>query len=33
MFERDGFARFPFSFTVYPADRRGVLFWRPPTDE
>jgi TonB family protein len=33
LFERDGFARFPFSFTVYPADRRGVLFWRPPVDE
>jgi TonB family protein len=33
MFEHDGLARFPFSFTVYPADRRGVLFWRPPVGE
>jgi TonB family protein len=33
MFERDGVARIPFSFTVYPADRRGTLFWRPPTGE
>jgi TonB family protein len=33
MFERDGVARFPFSFTVYPADRRGNLFWRPPVDQ
>jgi len=33
MFDRDGVARIPFSFTVYPADRRGALFWRPPVGE
>jgi len=33
LFDRDGVARIPFSFTVYPADRRGALFWRPPVGE
>jgi TonB family protein len=33
MFEHDGVARIPFSFTVYPSDRRGSLFWRPPVGE
>lgn len=33
MFDREGAARFPFVFTLYPADRRAVLLWKPPTGE
>ena len=30
MFEGRGEVRIPFAFTIYPADRRGTLRWRPP---
>jgi TonB family protein len=30
MFHEEGQVRIPFSFTMYPGDRRGLLFWRPP---
>ncbi len=32
MFERDGEARVPFAFTVFPAERGGTVRWRPPID-
>ncbi len=33
MFHADGVVTFPFAFTLYPADRRPALFWRPPPGE
>jgi TonB family protein len=30
MFREEAQVRIPFSFTMYPGDRRGLLFWRPP---
>lgn len=30
MFHEEGQVRIPFSFTMFPGDRRGLLFWRPP---
>ena len=30
MFHAEGEVRIPFSFTMFPGDRRGLLFWRPP---
>jgi TonB family protein len=32
MFHGDGDVRIPFSFTMFPGDRRAMLFWRPPTE-
>jgi protein TonB len=32
MFHDDGQVRIPFSFTMYPGDRNGLLFWRPPSE-
>jgi TonB family protein len=31
MFHEDQQVRIPFSFTMFPGDRNGLLFWRPPT--
>lgn len=33
MFHDDTQVRIPFSFTMFPGDRRGLLFWRPPSGE
>lgn len=33
MFHEDGQVRIPFSFTMFPGDRNGLLFWRPPAGE
>lgn len=30
MFHDEAQVRIPFSFTMYPGDRHGLLFWRPP---
>jgi protein TonB len=30
MFHEDQQVRIPFSFTMFPGDRNGLLFWRPP---
>jgi TonB family protein len=30
MFHEDQQVRIPFSFTMFPGDRHGLLFWRPP---
>lgn len=32
MFNEDEQVRIPFSFTMYPGDRNGLLFWRPPSE-
>src|SRR6266540_3729400 len=32
MFHGDGGVRIPFSFTMFPGDRRGMVFWRPPSE-
>jgi TonB family protein len=32
MFHDDGQVRIPFSFTMYPGDRNGLLFWKPPSE-
>ncbi|HEX9306909.1 MAG TPA: energy transducer TonB [Anaeromyxobacter sp.] len=32
MFHGDGEVRFPFGFTMFPGDRRGIVFWRPPSE-
>ena len=31
MFHGEDQVRIPFSFTMFPGDRHGLLFWRPPT--
>jgi TonB family protein len=33
MFHDDQQVRIPFSFTMFPGDRHGLLFWRPPPGE
>lgn len=32
MFREEEQVRIPFSFTMFPGDRRGLLFWRPPAE-
>ncbi len=32
MFHGEEQVSLPFSFTMYPGDHRGLLFWRPPTE-
>ena len=33
MFHDEDQVRIPFSFTMYPGDHNGLLFWRPPAGE